>query len=76
MHVMFTKTKQEKLQYCMIAVWKNIGIMMKAMMHELQTRREFMFLLGSPCDGVVGAKCLVGVFWVGEVVGLYSLGPP
>ena len=60
----------------MVAVWKNIEIMMRTMMHGLQTRREFMFLLGSPWGGMVGAKCLVGVFWVGGVVGLYSLGPP
>ena len=37
---------------------------------------KFMFLLGLPWGGVVGAKCLVDVFWVGGVVGLHSLGSP
>ena len=60
----------------MVAVWKNIEIMMRTMMHGLQTRREFTFLLGLPWGGLVGAKCFVDVFWVGGVVGLYSLESP
>ena len=75
---MFTKTKQEKLQYCLIAVWKNIEIMMRKIMHGLKTRKEIhvssWFTLRWRGWNEVSCWCLLGGRGGGAVFSWITLG--